>query len=249
MDRRDGPAPGSVARVAVALLMLVTVGCTSNDGGADVGRAGALLSTTTLATTTMPTTTTGAPATTAPIDATSIVMDAIAAWNTGDYDAWLAFWVVDPSEDHLFARSVMNSNEQMEVTGPCDVSTMDSETVSVLCPVFVEDDFHGTGGLTSDGTVKFLLSGDGLIVETDSTTYQVNGVCCPEWEAYNRAFHVWLAEAHPDTYEEIGPPDGVPLWYLPGYANGDAENMKIALEHVEEFVAQSDVYPLDDTGS
>lgn len=252
MDERHGLTQGRLVVVTGLVgLMLMATACSSDIGGARTTVLGA--SSTTIAaastTTSIPRTTTTETATTlAPIDAVGIAMDAIGAWNSGDFDGWLAFWVVDQDEDdHLFSRSVMNSNEQIAVTPPCEVTAPDAGMVRVVCPALWEDDFHGPGGVTGDGTLTFLLDGNGLIVEDENTGYRgPNGECCPIWQEYNRAFHVWLAEAHPDVYEVIGPHGGSPLWYLPGYANGDAEHMKIALEYVDEFIAQSDVYPLED---
>lgn len=173
----------------------------------------------------------------------SVVMEAIDAWNRGEFDAWLAFWVVDPGEDHLFSRSVMNSGEQMEVTEPCH-SSPDPEGTIVECSIRVEDNFHGAGGLTSDATMSFIVNDVGLIVDTQSTTYQEDGSCCPKWESFHTDFHRWLQDAHPDVYADIGPKDGAEQWWLPGAASGDPDHMLVALEYVEEFVAQSDSYPL-----
>lgn len=192
---------------------------------------------TTTATTVAPTTTTFA--------AEAVALAAIEAWNSGDFDAWLQYRVDDPDEDHVFDRSVMNSGEHIEVTAPCETSAGANMAI-VTCPIYVEDDFHGAGGLTSDAIMEFSIDDDGLIVEVTSTTYQEdNGDCCPRWQDFHQAFHEWLAEAYPDIYEEIGP-QGTPLWYPPGAASGDPDHMLRALEYVAEFVAQSEVYPLED---
>lgn len=222
----------------VFLLVLVIAAC-ADGTGAD--------STTTAAATVPPQTSAPTTAVAPATEPVATVMDAITAWNSGDFDAWLGFWEVDPAEDYLFDRSVMASNEQIAVTTPCAVVDDSSGRVVVECSVHVEDDFHGAGGITSDGTMAFTLNGAGLIVENDSMTYQDDGVCCPRWQEFHRAFHAWLADAHPDVYDEIGP-DGGPSWWLPGYAGGDADHMKVAIRYVDEFVAESDVYPLGDDG-
>lgn len=121
---------------------------------------------------------------------------------SGDFDAWLAYWEPEQDDDFLFDRSVMYSNERMEVTAPCEITSESSDPMVVTCSVFVEDDFHGAGGLTSDATIEFHINGGGLIVSTNSTTYQdENGNCCPQWQAFNAAFHRWLSDTHPDVYE------------------------------------------------
>ena len=94
-----------------------------------------------------------------------------------------------------------------------------------------------------------MFNEDGLIVDASSTTYEEFGNCCPQWQAYHRAFFNWLSERHPDVHQEIGPSVGSPIWSLPGYASGDADHMLVALEYVDEFVAESDVYPLESGNS
>jgi len=243
-----------VGLLGVTVAVIAALAGCSDSGASDTTAAGVDAPPSTLATTTTatPVTTTTMVSTTTTsepepaFDGVELAMGAIDAWNSGDFDAWLAYWETDEDEDFLFSRSVMNSNERMEVTAPCEITSAPSEPVVVTCSIHVEDDFHGTGGLTSNGTEAFHFNGEGLIVETDSTTYQdENGNCCPQWESIHRAFHSWLSDAHPDVYEEIGPKDGNPSWYLHGVASGNADHMLIALEYVDEFVAQSDVYPLD----
>lgn len=190
------------------------------------------------------TTTEAAPTTTtANIDGLSLAVAAIDIWNSGDFDAWLALLEPD-DDDHLFARSVMNSNERIELTGDCEV-TSEPDPLVVTCPIFVEDDFHGAGGLTSNGTITFEFSAEGLVAGVDQDTYQdATGRCCPDWQDYHKTFHTWLAEAHPDVYAQIGPEHIEARWQLPGYAGGDADHMLIALQYVDEFVAETKGYPL-----
>lgn len=185
------------------------------------------------------------------VDSIAVVMSSFEAWNEGDFAGWLAYYADnDDDDDRIFSASVMNSNETITLEGECrEVSESDRGT-SVECPVSVADDFHGAGGLFSTAEMSFLVADDGLIADSSSGTYQdESGDCCPDWQAYHSDFFEWLESAHPEVYDEIGPSDGIPSWYLPGVASGDPEHMLVALDYVDEFVAQSDKYPLGETAA
>lgn len=59
--------------------------------------------------------------------------------------------------------------------------------------------------------------------------------------AFLSAFGMWFEVEYPEIYREIEPAtsDG-----LPGL-EADPADMLVVLQYVDEFVAQSDVYPLD----
>jgi len=52
-----------------------------------------------------------------------------------------------------------------------------------------------------------------------------------------------LSDTYPDVYEDIDP--GFITYSGPGFQTQNPEHMLIAVEYVAEFVAQSDIYPLD----
>jgi hypothetical protein len=56
---------------------------------------------------------------------------------------------------------------------------------------------------------------------------------------FNLAFHQWLSETHPDEYAETD--RGRISSNGPGFDTQNPDHMLIAVDHVEEFVAQSDV--------
>ena len=84
----------------------------------------------------------------------------------------------------------------------------------------------------------YTVNADGLITNT-------NFFASSSRVAFNRAFHRWLSDTYPDVYNEMGyvlvSSDG------PGFDTKNPDHMLIAVEYVEEFVAQSDKYPLDAT--
>ncbi len=55
--------------------------------------------------------------------------------------------------------------------------------------------------------------------------------------SFNTRFFSWLEEAHPEEAALMGGP--------PGRAVLSAETAAIALRYVDDFVAQSDVYPIN----
>ena len=99
------------------------------------------------------------------------------------------------------------------------------------------------------GTATFLINEDDKI--TDSGRDDGSGDI--PWEEtelamFNFAFWSWLMDAHPSVFDDIGSaPTG--LYDIPGLATSqfdprDPAVMLIAVQFVDEFVAQSDVYPL-----
>jgi hypothetical protein len=75
--------------------------------------------------------------------------------------------------------------------------------------------------------------------------HDTGGTCCDREALFGLAFEDWLRTEHPDVYDKIsnGPS-------IPGFGYGrDPADMLIALEYVDEFVAQSGTYPLDPSNS
>ena len=173
----------------------------------------------------------------------SAVETAIAAFNAGDVDGWIAAW--DPqaeevraeAQGHLF-EVFMNANEQWTIVNPC-VLVQGSPAI-VECTISSRDDFRGPAGVGNDTeTGQFTLNSDRKI-----TSFDDGRECCTVKFTFNRAFNVWLSTVHPDVYEQIRPFDNESL---PGWRK-DPADMAIAIQYVEEFVAQSDVYPLTTGG-
>ncbi len=67
------------------------------------------------------------------------------------------------------------------------------------------------------------------------------GWCGHSTDQFDFRFWIWLRNAHPDVYVETS------LWDLqsrPGWRTDPAHPL-IAVQHVDEFIAQSDDYPLE----
>ena len=216
--------------VAVAAVAVIIVGATLlllNQRGADVSPADP------------------APESQAP--EVGVVLAAIEAYNAGDIDALIGSfdsespatgwdWVRD-GETRYADEIFMNANRVITIVEPCRLS----ETVSnaVVCELAEYNDWHGAAGLTFEATSLFTVNEQRLIVGwTD------NWSCCTRQWDFHHAFWDWMEVAYPEVYVNIAPAtsDG-----LPGL-EADPAHMIVALRYVDEFIAQSEDYPIDVSG-
>ena len=169
----------------------------------------------------------------------SVVLSQYEAWNNGDYDGWSATLTEELAQEETgggFPYILFNSNQQIEVVEPCRViGTSPVGESTVQCVTTVRSDFYGPAGIAESVTETFVVNAEGKISSIDS-----DGECCSAQFEHNRKFWQWLRSAYPDVHEEIKPFDGESL---PGW-RGDPADMLIAVQYVEEFVAQSDAYPI-----
>jgi hypothetical protein len=132
----------------------------------------------------------------------------------------------------------MNANQRWEVVEPCQVDrkTAAGNTI-VKCLIHDINDFWGAGGIGDTVTGTFTVNEDLLI------SNRINIFGSARRNAFNRAFYQWLKDTHPDVYQ------GMDIGYIssngPGFDAKNPEHMHTAVQYVEEFVAQSDAYPLD----
>lgn len=224
--------------VVVAVLIGVVAVLTSGDD-ATTGVADAPVTDVTSAPTTTVAVTIDAAGAVAAVEAS------FAAFNVGDIDAWLAFF----SDDATFfgARQetaveefapLFAANPRLELIEPCrsEEATADGDRV-VACTYTNTNDFHAAGGLIWNVETTFVLNDQGLIRATGP------GLLAGPWEEtsrYNTLFWLWLETAHPDVHEqiELTPSPVTRTDRLPE----TPERMRMALEYVDEFVAQSDDY-------
>jgi hypothetical protein len=99
------------------------------------------------------------------------------------------------------------------------------------------NDFWAVGGISDTEPHTFTVNKDGLISGGEG------GFASTRRDQFNGKFHVWLRDTHPDVWDDSGfaqlSTNG------PGFDVRNADLMIVAVEYVEEFVAQSDRYPLD----
>ena len=174
----------------------------------------------------------------------AIIEAMVAVHNSGDFDAWRTYLSATPNlfgskrvldEDWAFQRSFLAANEVWTITGPCT----QIGAQSVGCPTTLANDFMEPAGLTfTVPSLQFAFSGDGEITLIGARAWEIAGVP----ETYFAAFDAWLMDTYPEVHSGFGPRVGDTSddWgELP-----DAADMKTALAYVDEFIAQSDVYPL-----
>ena len=168
---------------------------------------------------------------------TAVIEEATRLYSEGrldDLDGLLADGLGFTGARRPLVESVVAANDQWTLEGPCQASP-----TAVFCPMAFGDDFHGAGGLEVRGNVSFRFNEANKIREVDIV--QMDGFLA--YDAFDKAFATWFAENHPEAAAEYGPflrvdIDSDP--YMP-----DAEDMVTALQYVDEFVAQSDKYPID----
>jgi hypothetical protein len=117
---------------------------------------------------------------------------------------------------------------------PCDVTAEADGVTNFVCTVEQTSDWHDAAGLSGATVMTFTLNSDQQLI------WISNGGFAENEFAFNAHFHQWLAETHPDVYEQVNPQ--TPSSF-PGYMRLPS-SMTLALEYVDEFVAQSDDYPV-----
>ena len=241
-------------RLAVLAVVAVLAGAGCGDGSTvDIGSptttTGPPTTTSRVpATTEAATTTTVAPTTTtvaqvAEIPDIQIARQAMAAWNTGNVDAYLDFFTEDATyiqwpahADHVRDRF------EFDMTLGSQLALGDCEQWAdgrLRCPALARDDLSGPAGLMQDAVLTFWIT-DGLISKYSSAQYDH-----PDFY-FTQAMAFWLEGAHPDVWESTfalsercSINDEFNCW-TSWYAS--AETATVLLEYVSEFVAQSDDY-------
>lgn len=171
----------------------------------------------------------------------TVVEAMIVARNSGDYEAWRASFpaespnifdglVTDESELE-WQRAHMAANDVWTITGEC------TDTLAyVSCPMTLVNEFYGPAGIFfTVPSMHLSFNADEELVGIGAQVWEIAG----DTAEYADAFDAWLAEAYPDVHASFGPRvegEGA----LP-----NPEDMPTAIQYVEEFLAQSDVYPVE----
>jgi hypothetical protein len=169
-----------------------------------------------------------------PVDRQAVLQEHIELRNTGQMLASVELATVDLAEEYRGRLGGLEAwNFRSEQAEPCK----EYSPGNFLCDMLERTDFHAVGGFgpwNDRMTVK--INEAGIITQTShQTNTAVNGIA-----VFNRSFRSWLADAHPDEAEKMN--------VLMG-PNFTAEDALIALQYVEEFVAQSEDYPVEATSS
>lgn len=166
----------------------------------------------------------------------------IAAFNVGDVEGMIEVvapgypLVVMINEDYAHHEQLLFAmGTRWELVEPCKVSAD-----SVDCAISVTDNLFGPAGFDHTSTFVFDVDDRGRILRWDDRG------CCERQTEYIQAFWRWLEAAYPEDYAEFDALADFTLPHsLPGYRLGRPSLMTKAIGYVDEFLAQSDVYPLD----
>jgi hypothetical protein len=170
------------------------------------------------------------------------VESAYAALNSGDIDQWLTHF----ADDALIfgqTKSLMGdlytvlsaANYTATPTDPCQQleGEIPGESV-VTCTITETNDFHGGAGISLVREETFVVTEPGLISKANA---RVVNFTQPGYYVFNQAFFDWLRNAHPEVHSEIRP---AITTHLPS----DPDHMRVALEFLDEFLEQSELYPV-----
>lgn len=172
----------------------------------------------------------------------AVVQSAYEALNDGDIDGYFALLTEEAAvrERREFQQVLVNMNQQSELAEPCRlIEPTPAGEARVSCTATFSNDFHGPGGLTATLTESFVVTDAGKI----SLRLATGGNFDPNSD-FNADYWEWLMVAHPDVHADIAPFEA---GQLPGAGElrGEPDDMLVALEYVDEFVAQSDEYPIN----
>ena len=171
----------------------------------------------------------------------STVAAAYEAMNNGDLAGFYAQLTERATEaDDREARSLQIAlHQQTDLLAPCRLLEPSPTTQAerVQCRATFTNDFFGAGGISVSVTDTFVIDEDGRI---DVMIHELDRA---DADAYSQAFWHWFADAYPNDYIVIWPigPDMLPTFDHP-------EGIIDALEHVDEFLDQSNEYPIPESG-
>ena len=108
-----------------------------------------------------------------------------------------------------------------------------------ICEVIETNSFWSSGGLRLPATYMWVVDEEGVVAVSSREDFsQVN--------EFDEAFGKWLEETHPEVAADIIPLD--PAYFPPEVGHdlwSHPESAPTALDYAEEFVAQSDDYPIE----
>ncbi|MEM7288616.1 MAG: hypothetical protein AAF480_19895, partial [Actinomycetota bacterium] len=167
----------------------------------------------------------------------AVVGEFLEASNAVDLDTVASLVADDFAEEFvpyatLVAEGTAAAAGQSRFDGPCEVTNAADGATIAACPAVTTDDFIGPGIGGYVSTWTFTISDDqitGLDIRLVNAEQLKVGV-------YWRDFWVFLQRDHPDVFEAVEPET---FQQAPG-GTGDAEQMRVALEYLDEFLEQSD---------
>lgn len=171
----------------------------------------------------------------------AVVGEFVDALNAGDVEGALGVvpedWRADFGEVlRTTAPGAAALNAQLRFTAPCEVERSPDGPIVAICQLASTDDFGGPA-IGSTRSTMFALVDDGAMT---SFSWEALREDVQRDAAFVVAFWHWLRSEHRDVYLSVEPPLNR---HYPG-SDGDLEEVRVALAHLAEFLAQSETYPL-----
>ncbi|MCL1595674.1 MAG: hypothetical protein M3132_15110 [Actinomycetia bacterium] len=177
----------------------------------------------------------------------------IDVFNNGDIDSWMkmfrqdgAFWGLQMSGTHIreFVEFRMASGEQLVV----DTCVPHTDGRRIACTVTIVNDLFTAAGLPTH-VAEWIVGSDekGRVLDI----MQESDLGGDEIEDLIAALGLWIRDTYPDIWQEVfvAAGDCSLDQDSPNCVNGEwygtPETSRELLRFVDEFVAQSDVYPLN----
>jgi len=159
----------------------------------------------------------------------AVVQEFIDLQNSGQIDASLELVTAEVADrERDFFEGIEVWNPRSEQTEPCQEMSPNK----FRCVTLEYDDFHGAGGLTPfENHMTFTVNEAGVISDVTDSLVEFGSIV-----SFNVQFASWLGGAHPEQAAQMS---------LPPSDGFDAEDARIALQYVDEFVAQSPFYPIN----
>jgi hypothetical protein len=160
------------------------------------------------------------------------IEETFADYDAGNLDDFLARFApgneFTGADDETIAALVAGGTRHEQSN--CEPAGVESPGLRVVCDLLIEHPSYDVSGVQVAGSIGFVIAADGTIVEN---SYAM------DWQtliSFNSEFKRWMQEAHTDIHEQITWLDEVPI--------ASADDQATVAQYYEEFVAQSDVYPI-----
>jgi hypothetical protein len=168
----------------------------------------------------------------------------IDAFNEADMDRWRTHFApgagvfgasLDLESNNDYYAGFMALEHQLEITGDCASLVDATPRVRVRCPMRQSDTFHASGGLEISDTVMFSFE-EGRIADMsfDTVSTTRSRTFFTVYMQMDVDFRLWLDDAHPGVAAVLGRTE-----------TSLTESGGILVRYVDEFVAQSDRYPVE----
>jgi hypothetical protein len=167
------------------------------------------------------------------VAAVEAVEGSFADFNAGDVNAFTSRFDTEerfaPSD---VVAALVAEGQQYLVTG-CAADGIEPAGLAVVCDVVVRHGSFVTTGVEASGTLRVVVD-DARTIARVANTIDVDSI-----GELRQAFEQWLLAAHPDVHDQI-------TWVEVGEGRiPAAADQTLVATHYDEFVAQSDRYPLD----